>query len=424
MGKLAILGGSPVIDRSVPHYNSIGPEEAAAVQKVLASGCLSAFYGSWGEQFLGGPLVQSFERAWSERFRVKHAVSVNSATSGLFAAMGAIGIEPGDEVIVPPYTMSATAMAPLLYGGIPVFVDIEPETFCLDPELVRRAITKKTKAILVVNLFGHPARLQELMAIAAEHGVKLIEDNAQAPLAEEGGRYAGTVGHIGVYSFNYHKHIHTGEGGMCVTDDDDLALRLQMIRNHAENMAEPLNLANIVNLVGFNYRLTELSAAVGLEQLKAAERHVGCRIEAARRLSAGVEGMPGLTPPLIRQGCRHVFYLWALKYDAEETGVSRALFSKALSAEGFPHFVGYVAPLYLLPIFQRRIAFGRSGYPFNLSDVTYARGACPVTERMHDRELVCYETCMYAADAGLLGLFVDAIQKVYEHRHELRGLKA
>src|SRR5262249_5209652 len=157
--------------------------------------------------------------------------SINSATSGLMAAMGAAGISPGDEVIMPPFTMSATAMAPLTYGGIPVFVDIEPDTFCLDLDAVRAAIGARTRAVLAVNLFGHPARLHELRALCDEHGLKLIEDNAQAMLAEEHGRYAGTIGHIGVFSLNYHKHIHSGEGGICTTDDERLARRLQQIRN-------------------------------------------------------------------------------------------------------------------------------------------------------------------------------------------------
>src|SRR5262249_8722448 len=158
-----------------------------------------------------------------------------SATSGLVAAMGAVGIEPGDEVIVPPTTMSATAVAPLAYGGKPGFADIEPETFGPDPAAVRAPITPRTKAIVSANLIGHPARLAELAAIAREHGLYLVEDNAQGPLAAEHGRYAGTVGDIGVFSLNYHKHIHTGEGGVCVTNDDELALRLQLIRNHGEN---------------------------------------------------------------------------------------------------------------------------------------------------------------------------------------------
>jgi dTDP-4-amino-4,6-dideoxygalactose transaminase len=397
----------------------MGKNEAEAVTRVMQSGCLSGFYGSWGEQFGGGPLVQAFEKAWGEQFRVKHVVSVNSATSGLFAAMGAIGIEPGDEVIVPPYTMSATAMAPLIYGGVPVFADIEPDTFCLDPGSVRRSITPRTKAILAVNLFGHPASLEELLAIAREHNIKLIEDNAQGPLAEEYDRYVGTVGHIGVFSLNYHKHIHTGEGGMCVTNDEELALKLRLIRNHGENVVEALNIDNIANLIGFNYRMTELSAAVGLEQLKQINRHVIKREQVARRLTAAISGLEGLTAPLVRDGCRHVYYVWALRYKEDIVGVSREKFSQALAAEGFPNFTGYVRPLYLLPVFQRRIAFGQQGYPFNHSDVVYYKGMCPVTERMWEKELMGFENCMYELDEEKLELLIEALHKVYSHREEL-----
>jgi perosamine synthetase len=211
---VAIFGGIPTLSRSLRPYPSLGQAEADAVKRVVESGCLSGFYGSWGSQFLGGPVVKEFEAAWCARFGVRHAVSVNSATSGLFAAMGAIGLSPGEEVIVPPYTMSATVVAPLLYGGIPVFADIDPETFTLDVSAVEATITSRTRAIFAVNLFGQAARLAELRVLADKRGLFLIEDNAQGPLAEEYGRYAGTIGHIGVFSLNYHKHIHSGEGGL------------------------------------------------------------------------------------------------------------------------------------------------------------------------------------------------------------------
>ncbi len=421
-GKLAIFGGTPTIPEPLQLYSSVGRDELEAVRKVIESGCLSAFYGVWSDQFFGGPMVREFESAWSERFNVKHTVSVNSATSGLYAAMGAIGIGPGDEVIVPPYTMSATAMAPLVYGGIPVFVDIEPETFCLDVEAVRRAITPRTKAILVVDLFGHPARLHELMSICEEHGLKLVEDNAQGPLASENGRYAGTVAHIGVFSLNYHKHIHTGEGGMCCTNDDDLARRLQMIRNHAENMVEPLGIENMANLVGFNYRMTELSAAVGLAQLRNVDEHVGKREALARKLSDGIRDLEGLTVPMVREGCRHVYYVWAMRFDEQAVGCSREQFGKALEAEGFPHSLGYNPPLYLLPVFQKRIGFGSQGYPFNLSEVRYYKGMCPVTERMYERELIDFQPCTFDVDEETSDRLVEAVRKVHASRAELAGL--
>lgn len=417
MEELAFLGGEPVIRGEFAPYPSLGESEIRAVTEVVESGCLSGFYGSWGDQFLGGPKVVEFENAWAQRFGVRHAVSVNSAASGLCAAIGALGITPGDEVIVPPYTMSASVVAPLMYGGIPVFVDIEPETFCLDLDLVRKAITNRTKAIMAVNLFGHPAHLAELRSLADEYGLKLIEDNAQGPLAAENGRYAGTIGDIGIFSLNYHKHIHTGEGGICVTDNSDLAFRLQMIRNHAENIVEPAKVDDITNLIGFNYRMTELSAAIGIEQLKNIDTHVGRREEIAHQLGQALSDFPGLTPPITRKGCRHVYYTWSMKFDAAVAGVSREKFSAALTAEGVPHGTGYVRPLYLLPVFQKRRAFG--DFPFNLTERQYYKGLCPVAERMHEAEMLLFEVCMYDLRDSDISLIQSAFRKVYSNRRRL-----
>lgn len=417
--KLAVLGGQPSINYPLLQDSTIGEAEFDAIRRVFKRGALSGFYGSWGEEFLGGLEVKNFERAWGEKFAVQHAISVNSASSGLFAAMGALGISPGDEVIVPPFTMSATAMAPLIYGGIPVFVDIEPETFCLDVEKVAAAITPLTRAIIAVNLFGHPAQLQELSALARSLGIALVEDNAQGPLASESGNYAGTVGDIGVFSLNYHKHIHTGEGGMCVTRDPELALRLQAIRNHAENIVEPGQISDPVNMVGYNYRMTEMSAAVGIAQLDRIESEVLRRQRLAEGLSLGLAGLEGVTTPVVRNGCRHVYYLWSVRLDEKLLGVPRDKFSKALLAEGFPHFVGYVKPLYMLPVFQNRLAIGRDGWPFTLSSRKYFKGLCPVAEQMYEYELLCFETCAFRIDDRGLEDLIAAFRKVHAHRHLL-----
>ena len=417
--KLALHGGQPAIDCPLPADSTIGDAEFDAVRRVFQNGSLSGFYGSWGKEFLGGVEVKHFERAWAERFCIPHVVSVNSATSGLYAAMGALGISPGDEVIVPPLTMSASVMAPLIYGGIPVFVDIEPETFCLDVAKVAAAITPRTRAIIAVNLFGHPARLHELASLARSSGIALVEDNAQGPLASESGSYAGTVGDIGVFSLNYHKHIHTGEGGMCVTRDPGLALRLQAIRNHAENIVAPAEIGDPVNMIGFNYRMTEMSAAVGIAQLDRIETEVSRRQRLAEGLSAGLAGLEGVTPPMVRTACRHVYYAWAARLDEVRLGVSREKFSQALSAEGFPHFVGYVKPLYMLPVFQKRVAIGRNGWPFTLSDRQYFKGLCPVAERMYESELLCFETCAFRIDDQLLADLIAAFRKVHANRHLL-----
>jgi dTDP-4-amino-4,6-dideoxygalactose transaminase len=424
MSDLALLGGTPAISTPLRRYRSMGGAESAAVAAVMASDCLSGFYGSPGDEYWGGPKVREFEAAWRERYGVAHAVSVNSATSGLFAAMGAIGISPGDEVIIPPWTMSATAMAPLVYGGIPVFADIEDETFGLDPEAVRKAITPRTRAILAVNLFGHPARLDELRALADSHGLYLVEDNAQAPLGEDRGRPSGTIGHIGVFSLNYHKHIHTGEGGICVTNDEGLGKRLAMIRNHAENATEWLGVDDLTNMIGFNYRMTELSAAVGLAQLEGINEHVERRERFAQRLSDGVGNLLGIKTPAIREQCRHNFYCWVATYDGAAVGLDRDLFRDALMAEGVPCSTGYVAPLYRLPVFQKRIALGRDGFPFTLGAPDYAIVYCPVAERLHAREALLIEVCAWDPSDELADRMAEAFRKVHRSAAELRRWKS
>jgi len=414
MSILAFFGGSPVIPHPLPPRRSVSGMERQALLEVADSDILSGFYGSYGPEFMGGPKVRALEAAWAERFGVAEAVSVNSATSGLHAMIGAAGIGPGDEVIVPPTTMSATAMAPLVYGAIPVFADVEAETCCLDPLEVERLITDRTRAVIAVNLFGHPARLARLRALADARGLVLIEDNSQAPLAEEDGRLAGCVGHMGVFSLNYHKHLHCGEGGMCVTNDAELALRLRLIRNHGENAVEPLGLQDITNLFGFNLRMTEMQAAVALAMLGRIDALVAERERTGLLLNQGTQGLAALAPAAIRPGCRHVFYVWAARYHGEAAGVSRRTFARALQAEGVPVFEGYVRPLYMLPVFQRRMAMGREGFPFSLTDRTYPEGLCPVAEDLHQNRLLGFETCTVDLDDALRCLCAEALVKVHD----------
>ena len=424
MSKLALFGGNPAVTQSLRPYCTTGVEEERAVLRVMRGGTLSAFLGAWTPEYWGGVEVKAFEAEWAETFNVQHAITVNSATSGLIAAMGAVGIGPGDEVVVPPYSMSATAVAPLFYGGIPVFADIEPDYFCLDPECVAGAITEKTRAIIAVNLFGQPANLKALRALADKHGLALIEDNAQAPYGTYEGRYTGTIGHIGVFSLNYHKHIHTGEGGVCVTDDANLASRLGMIRNHAENASEHLAKGDFTNLIGHNFRMTELSAAIGREQLKKGGTLTAKRIEIAERLSFGLQGIDGICTPQVRPNSRHVYYVWGAKYDDEKMGVPRAAFSKALAAEGVPNAPGYVQPLYMLPAFQKRIAIGREGFPFNLTDRTYPEGLCPVTEHLYASEMLMFLVCSYDPTDAQIDQIVSAFYKVCENRKDLVHVSA
>ena len=275
--------------------------------------------------------------------------------------MGAIGASPGDEVLTTPWSMSATAMSILRWGCIPKFIDIEDKTFSINPDLVEKEITSRTKAIMVTNLFGHPAHLKKLREIADRNKIYLIEDNAQSPLAKEFGQCSGTIGHIGVLSFNYHKHIH-GEGGCCLTSDKNLAERLQLLRNHGEAVIENDNKTNFTNIIGSNFRMTEIQAAIGLVQCEDINKHISKRVEIAEFLSNQVVNISGIQEPIVRNDCNHVYYCWGIKIDENNLGVSRKFCHKALNAEGFPHGVGYIKPLYQLPLFKKKIAMGSTGF--------------------------------------------------------------
>lgn len=425
MSKLALLGGQPLRRKPFPIYRTLGEEEKQAVLAVLDRGVLSQFLGTWSPDFNGGPEIQALEKEWADYFGVRHAVAMNSATSCLYAGVGAAHIGPGDEVIVSPYTMSASASAALVYGGIPVFADIDPNTFCLDPASIRRRISPRTRAIVAVDIFGHPAAFDEIMAIAREHKLVVIEDSAQAPGAKLGDKYAGTLADMGVFSLNYHKTIHCGEGGVIVTDNDTFADRLRLIRNHAEAVVKAKGHSEpdaLVNMLGFNYRMTEIEAAIARQQLKKLERLLEPRIAAAGYLAEQLAAIPGLTAPRTVVGARHGYYVFAIKYDAARIGLPRARFVEALRAEGIPIGMGYVEPLYLQPMYQQRIAIGRHGFPFTEARpeaVRYERGLCPVAEAMHFESLLTTDLCHADIAQSDLDDFVAGIRKVIDHRHKL-----
>ncbi len=431
MKKLAVNGGEKVRKSLFPAYKVIGEEEEKAVVEVLRSGILSKYLGSWSKDFYGGPQVQALEKEWAEYFGVKHAISVNSATSGLYCAAGAIGLNPQDEVIVSPYTMAASATAPLIYNAIPVFADIEEEYFCLDPKSVESKITERTKAIIVVDIFGQPYDVEQINKIAKKHNLYVIEDAAQAPGAKYKGKYAGTLGDIGVYSLNYHKHIHCGEGGIIVTDNDDLADRMRLIRNHAEAVVEAKGVSNLNNMIGFNLRMTELEASIAREQLKKLDWLVKERQHNVEYLTERLSKIPCLDIPKTRENCEHAFYVQPIKFKKEIAGISREAYINAVKAELMPTELredegvcigmGYVKPLYLQPLFQKKIAYGDGGYPFTNSETNYSKGICPVCEKMHYSDLFTHELMRPYMKKEDLDDVINSFQKVYANIDELKG---
>ncbi len=432
--KLAVHGGVPVRTRPFPAYNTMGKEEKEAVMRVLDSGILSKFLGCWDSDFYGGPEVRALEKDWAEYFGVRHAIAVNSATSGLYTAAGTVGIGPGDEVIVSPYTMSASATAPLIYGAVPVFADIEEDYFCLDPKSVEERITKRTRAIIVVDIFGLPYDADAINAIAKKHDLFVIEDTAQAPGALYKRKFAGTLSDIGVFSLNYHKHIHCGEGGIIVTDNDELAERARLIRNHAEAVVEEKGVTDLCNMIGFNFRMTEIEATITRCQLKKLDSLVREQQGNCEYLAERLMRFPAIIPPRVRAGCTHVYYAHPFRFDEGIAGLHRNDFIQAVRAElpatslrepeGPLIGYGYVKPIYLQPLYQKRLAHGKRGFPFMHpwydGQVDYSKGICPVTERMHEKEFFSHEMMRPGMSREDLDDVVAAFEKVWENRKSLQ----
>lgn len=427
MSKLAILGGEKI--RKKPFFQGavIGEEEKRKVLEVLEKGILSGFIAKKGDCFLGGECVREFEEMVKKYFNVGYAVAVNSATAGLHIALGACGIGPGDEVIVTPYTMSASSTSILMLNAIPVFVDIEENHFCINPDILEEKITPLTKAIVVVHLFGYPAKMDRILEIAKKYNLYVIEDCAQAPGALFKNKLVGTLGDIGVFSLNQHKTITCGEGGVVITNDGNLALRMQLIRNHGEVIVESMNVEDITNIVGFNYRMTETEAAISIGQFKRLDFLNEYRRNLAHYLTQNLSKFEGLSLPQEEKLNKHVYFVYPIKFDSYKVGVKRDTFVQALNAEGIPFGAGYVKPTYLEPIYQRRIAYGKNGCPFNCpfykGKLQYQKGLCPVTERMHFEELMLTGVCRYPHTQEDMEDVVKAFEKLFQNIKELKKLE-
>jgi len=307
------------------------------INEILQSGQLSGFRAN-PDYHLGGKYVRRLEEAFCDYFGVYYAVSMNSATSALHAACLACGVEQGDEVITTPYTFSASASCIKMCGAEPVFSDID-ETLNIDPTAI--ALTRKTKAIIAVHLNGSPCQMGYIMHLAKttipELQRKVIEDCSQAIGAKWGDRYVGTIGDCGVFSFNQWKHINAGEGGMLITNDPDIAEKAKLIRNHGETQSMTL---------GYNYRMTEITAAIALEQLEHLDENIEQRIELADRLSEGLQGIDGLSPPTVYPSCKHSYYTYPVWVDKNRDELQARLLER-----GIYFGRGGLKPLHLFPFY-------------------------------------------------------------------------
>lgn len=378
---------------TLERFNTIGKTERDFVARALRFP-LSGYLG--GEN-RAGHYITLLEEMWREKFGCTHAIAVNSATSGLLAACHAIGVE-NHSVVVSPYTMSATAAAPKFMGAGIEFADIDAN-YCLDPEQARLHFMgfHDPIAIIATNLFGHPAQLSQLKKLAHAKGAFLIEDNAQSPFAMEDFAYAGTVGDIGVFSLNVHKHLQCGEGGIVVTDNDEFADSIRGFINHGEMAGGP---------IGLNLRMTEVTAAIACAQMTRAREIVDGRVDLAKRLIQGLRDNPLVSITPTRDGCENVFYVLPMEMGP---GVNREWLVSELRRYDVPLVQGYVAPLYWLPAFRE---------PDLLASV------CPVTERLHKESLAYFEICAYEPGPGEVQEIIDAFWRVADAHARLETVKA
>jgi len=307
----------------------IGDEEKAAVLDVLSSG-----------QLAQGPVTEAFEHEFAGWCGAAHAIAVNSGTAALHLVMLAHGLKEGDELITSPFTFVASANAALFVGARPVFVDIEPETYCLDPAKVEAAITDRTRAIMPVDLYGHPADIPAFKEIADRHGVVLIEDACQAHGGQVGPHKAGGLGVTATFSFYPTKNITTAEGGMVTTDDDEVARKVGVLRQHGAAQRYHHD------VLGYNFRMTDISAAIGRAQLAKVDRMNERRRRNASVLDEGLAGIEGVKLPRERPGYRHAYHQYTVLIEAD-----RDRFQQGLRELGIGSAVHYAVPVHKQPLY-------------------------------------------------------------------------
>lgn len=355
-------------------------QETDAVLQVMDSKSLSGFSASNGTAYLGGKQVQAFEKQFAEYIGSRHAISVNSWSSGILIALGALGVEPGDEVIVSSWNMCSTVTSILHWLCIPVFCDVDPKTYTIDPAKLEECISDKTSAIIVNDMHGFSADIDSIMEIAKKHNLKVLSDSAQSIGLKKNNKYVGTVADIGGYSFNWRKIIHAGEGGICVTNDDTLAFKMRLLRNHAEGVVGDFNFP-LHNMIGFNLRMLEIQAAILREQLKKLPAIIQKKKEIGAKL-AGVFGKYSFV--ILPEQEDNVFCHFVMQFTNKP---QRDAVAEKLSDYGIECMTKFSrGPVHLLPVFQQQQAFGSTNLPWSLNNkkYNYGAGSLPVVESFPD----------------------------------------
>ena len=372
--RLAIDGGEPIRKGPFPsRAQGFGEEDMQHLREVLQSGQLNR---------VGGAKTRAVEEQFAALLGVKHALAVTSGTAAIHTAVGMIDPNPGDEIITTPLTDMGTVIGILFQNAIPIFADVAPGGYHLDPESVRRNITDRTKAIIVVHLWGMAADMEAFLAIGEKHGIPIIEDCAQAYLTEYRGRHVGTMGRVGCFSLQQSKHLTAGDGGLVVTNDDALAVRGRLFADKGWDRTG----ADRGHLfLGMNYRISELQSAVALAQLGKLKERVARRRALGDKLSEMLAGIPGLRAAPTSAVSGNTYWFYPLAVEEKTLGISRERFMEALNAEGVPCWGWLGKPLYLFEALLEQRTFGTSHHPFDSPcasrKVEYRPGLCPNAEQ-------------------------------------------
>ena len=395
---LALFGGPKTIDKKFgwPIFDEL---EVKAVAEVVKS-------GAWGNPNCDGQILE-FEQKFASFCGTKYALSCANGSIALRLALIACGVKPGDEVIVPPYTFIATASIVVEANCVPVFVDIEPDTYNMDPVAVEKAITPRTKAIIPVHFAGQACNMDALSGIARKHNLRIIEDACHAHGGEYKGKKLGSIGDAGCFSFQSSKNLNSGEGGIAVTNDDELATMMDSLRNVGRIKGGQWYEHHHL---GCNYRITQLQVALLSEQFKRLEEQTWKRNENGLYLNSLLENIEGISPLTRGHGeTLHTYHIYIFRYDKKYFNyLPKREFAEMLAAEGVPSFMGYPEPLYKQPVFQQK-NFMCYAIPEN---VDYKNVHCPVTEK------ACYEEGVWILQHAMLGTkddmekFAEAVIKI------------
>ena len=410
MPELALLGGEQVRSKPWPGWPVVDDTDRQALMEVLNS-------GAWG---VGGPAGPQMVRELAAFHQAEHGIAVTNGTAALELALRACDVGAGCEVIVPPYTFIATASAPIMCNAIPVFADIDPDTYCLDPEAVERAITPQTRAIICVHIGGSPCDLDALLDVARRHGLRLIEDCAQAHGAEWRGRRIGAIGDMGAFSFQSSKNVCAGEGGLVLTNDRELAQRAWSLANIGR---APEGAWYEHRILGWNLRLTEFQAALIRCGLRRLPEHMDRRDRCGYHLQRRLDDIPGVGYARMTEGAtRQAWHLFLGKYDAAAFGgLPRSRFLAALGAEGIPVSPGYT-PLYREGLFRAGWEPEKCPWAcrFYTGSADYEDVSCPAAEHVCTEGGWWLPQNVLLADTADMDDIAAAIVKVRENADALR----